>query len=1481
MSEGAFPFDTTMSADPDRIIELFSQAKAKKSAEERERFLAEACRHEPELREQVESLLRANEAAGGFLQNTQCVSTPEVVTEKPGDKISHYKLLQKIGEGGCGVVYMAEQEEPVRRRVALKIIRLGMDTKQFIARFEAERQALALMDHPNIAKVLDAGSTPEGRPYFVMELVKGMPLTKFCDEQRLTIRERLDLFVPVCQAIQHAHQKGIIHRDIKPSNVLVALYDGQPVPKVIDFGIAKATGLRLTERTLFTEFGALIGTPEYMSPEQAEMNQLDIDTRSDIYSLGVLLYELLTGTTPLTRERLREAAFDEVLRRIREEEPPRPSTRLSQSSDRLPSISAQRKLDPVQLMRLVRGDLDWIVMKALEKDRTRRYETANGLARDIERHLNNDPVVAGPPTAGYRLAKFVHKHRTAVGVIASFLLLLIAGGATSTWLAVLANRQRAEAERARNEAGQRAEAEAKAKTEASRQRDRAEKALSAFQMQRAEELFRSENVPIALAYLAAALRQNPSNQAAADRLLSAMTHRRFLFPVTEPLQHTDQVISAQFSRESDLVATVSSDNTVRVWDVHAGTIRLGPVKHAAAVTSASFSRDGRLLVTASFDKTVRVWDLLSGNEHAPALKHETSVFGARFTPDGRRIVTVSSGTPLLRFWDADSGTALTSQQGLAQPVYYAEFTEDGGRLVTASMNTNSEAAAPNNIVQVWDAITGKLLAGPPKQDKGLMHEERIQDASVSPDGQLPATGTPWRIPEAHTVSVDPRGPLLATVSGVKTVRVWETRFGKVPTELVGHGGRVWTAKFSPDGHRVVTASQDGTARVWDAWTGTQLTEPLKHAEATYAAEFSPDGSRLLTVSADRTARIWDGSNGMPLAEPLRHDAEIWSARFSPDGKFAVTASADHTARIWDVRAGRMAQLEIPGNNAAPTRTEERVGSSPEIGKYEETVIVPRLEGLVISSSFKQVDPAGRPEAVGINTINAPDFARTKEFESAFLPYLGQPLTFSRVRRLQREIIAFAQSKRAPLIAVVLPEQDLSAGGAVQMLMIMFERRADTQARFLGLEVDKGLVITTYQMGKLFGPGNIVSASISDYGGLFNRPRELMMRDSVDLSPDGRRVAIAAGDEANIFDSHTARLLCGPLHHAHRVISVQFSPNGRRVVTASNDKAARIWNALDGKLEITIDHRGPVYCGRFSPDGQRVATASFDGTARVWDAQTGRAVTGPLPHETGWVYSARFSPDSQRLVTAGSDHTARLWDVNSGALLATLLEHEAPVWHALFNPDGARVLTASQDGTARLWSARNGQPLGRPLGHKGAVYSAEFSADGQLVATGSADGTARVWDAFTGLPISVVLQHEAAVWSVKFTPDSKRVVTASADRTARIWEVRSGFPAGEPLKHPGPVYCARLFAAGHRLLTATSDQTVRITEEPVLAPPVPPWLPELAEAVAGTRFDELDRPEAVPLAELVRLRRGLLERHGSEPYLDWAKSFLADRTTHPK
>ncbi len=417
---------------------IFAAALAKATEEERAAYLAEACAGDEPLRRRIEALLRAHAGSDAPVVTNDYAP----ISERPGTRIGPYRLMEQIGEGGFGRVFVAEQQEPVRRKVALKVIKPGMDSAQIIARFEAERQALALMDHPNIARVFEAGATESGHPYFVMELVRGIPITAYCDQNHLTPRERLELFVTVCNAIQHAHQKGIIHRDVKPANVLVTSHDGKPVAKVIDFGVAKAIHQHLTERTIYTNFAQMIGTPLYMSPEQAEMSGLDIDTRTDIYSLGVLLYELLTGTTPLEKKRLAKAAYDEIRRLIREDEPLRPSQRLS-TSDTLPSIAACHKTEPAKLSRMMRGELDWIVMKALEKDRTRRYETANGLARDVQRYLADEAVEACPPSASYRLRKFARKNRAALTMAAAIGLLLLGGVGISTWQAVRAMRAEA------------------------------------------------------------------------------------------------------------------------------------------------------------------------------------------------------------------------------------------------------------------------------------------------------------------------------------------------------------------------------------------------------------------------------------------------------------------------------------------------------------------------------------------------------------------------------------------------------------------------------------------------------------------------------------------------------------------------------------------------------------------------------------------------------------------------------------------------------------------------------------------------------------------------------------------------------------------------------------------------------------------------------------------------------------------------------
>ena len=566
---------------------IFAAALSKAPGAERCAFLDGACGGDDDLRRRIERLLEADDQTAGILERGPDAGP----TDAPGQDgppllpervfAGRFKLRQKLGEGGMGEVWVADQAAPVQRRVAIKVVRPGLDSERMLARFDQERQALALMDHPNIAKVLDAGEA-DGRPYFVMELIKGVPITDYCDRARLSPRERLALFVPVCEAVQHAHQKGVVHRDLKPSNILVALYDGRPVPKVIDFGIAKATGPRLTDRSIYTEVGALIGTLEYMAPEQAELNNLDIDTRADVYALGAILYELLTGSVPFSRQELQAAGFLEMLRVIREVEPPRPSTKLSKSGT-LPSVADVRRTDPQKLVSLMRGELDWIILKCLEKDRGRRYQAASGLARDLEHYLADEPVEACPPTAGYRLRKFARKHRTALVTAAAFAILLVAGVVVSTWQAVRATSAGREANQERLAALVAKQQALEAKTEADKQRrgrqqrdeadkqrDEARLAAYASGMGLAQRAWEENNVVRARELLA----EVPSE--AAGRNL-----RGFEWFYLSRLCHPDELTLAG---------------------------------HAGWVTSVAFSPDGQRLASASCDQTVKIWDSATGKE---------------------------------------------------------------------------------------------------------------------------------------------------------------------------------------------------------------------------------------------------------------------------------------------------------------------------------------------------------------------------------------------------------------------------------------------------------------------------------------------------------------------------------------------------------------------------------------------------------------------------------------------------------------------------------------------------------------------------------------------------------------------------------------------------------------------------------------------------------------------------------------------------
>ncbi len=1153
----------------------------------------------------------------------ESVPAPEagIVIEQTATRIGRYKLLQRIGEGGCGIVYMAEQEEPVHRRVALKIIKLGMDTREVIARFEAERQALALMDHPNIATIFDGGATDTGRPYLVMELVRGIRITDYCDQKRLSTRQRLDLFMQVCQAVQHAHQKGIIHRDLKPSNILVTVNDGVPVPKVIDFGIAKATGQRLTDKTLFTKLQQLIGTPAYMSPEQTEMMSVDIDTRSDLYSLGVLLYELLTARTPFDTKELLQAGVEEILRTIRDQEPVRPSKRLSTLAAADQTTAArQRQTEPPRLIRLLQGDLDWIVMKCLEKDRSRRYETANGLALDIQRHLNHEPVLAGPPTAAYRLRKLARKYRAAVSIAAAFLVLLTAATGVSLWLAAWANQERSNAVRAEiaaKEARGNAEQEAlranRERIHAWRAEATAKKALQEMQIQRAENLFAADDSTRAVAQLASVLTDDPSNRVAAEQLLSALTFRSFSLPLAAPLQLGSPVRFAQFSPDGLRLVTASADKTARVWDAQTGKQLTEPLRHEDHVWSAEFSWDGLRVVTASYDKTARVWDAQTGKPLTEPLRHEGTVNYAQFSPDGLRVVTASNDKTA-RVWDAQTGKPLTEPLRHEATVNYAQFSPDGLRVVTAS----------DKSARVWDAQTGKLFAEPSR------HEENVRSVQFSPDG------------------------LRVVTASDKAARVWDAQTGKQLTEPLRHEDHVWSAEFSPDGLRVVTASYDRTARLWDAQTGKQLTKPLRHEASVQTAHFSPDGLRVVTASADKASRVWDAQTGKPLTEVLRHEDNVWYAQFSSDGLRVLTASTSSSKTsaagaqfssdglrvqnakilVWVTMTGK-ALIE-------PLRHEDKVRTaqfSPDglrvlTASNDKTArLWDAQTGKPLTEAMRHIDwvRSARFSRDGLRTVTASDDQTARVWDARN----GKPIT----EPLRHEGRVFSAEFSSNGLHVVTASDD-------------------NTARLWDARSGKPLTEPLRHAGLVY---------------------------SAHFSEDGLRVVTASMDKtARLWDAITGKPLTEPLRHEDNVWSAQFSPDGSRVLTASNDKTARLWDAQTGKpLAEPLRHEDNVWSAQFSPDGLRVVTASADKTARVWDAITGEPITEPFRHE-GQVRTAQFSPDGLRVVTASIDGAIRVWDVQTGAPLSEPLVHEHSVHSAQFSPDGMRVVTASEDGTARIW-----------------------------------------------------------------------------------------------------------------------------------------------------------------------------------------------------
>jgi eukaryotic-like serine/threonine-protein kinase len=1138
-----------MDEDYSKTEHIFNQAADLRHAEERAAYLDEACGVDQKLRAAVERLLKHDSDAGSFLDApavdfaAAAETIDQPITEGPGTIIGPYKLLQKIGEGGFGVVHMADQTEPVKRRVALKVIKPGMDSKQVVSRFEAERQALAMMDHPCIARVFDGGSTESGRPYFVMELVNGMPVTDYCDRYRFTMNQRLELFIQVCQAVQHAHQKGVIHRDIKPSNVLVSQQDGHAVPKVIDFGIAKAISGNLTDATLVTNFAQMIGTPLYMSPEQAEPGGLDIDTRSDVYSLGVVLYELLIGTTPFDHERLKEVSYDELRRIIREEDPPRPSTRLTTLDAALDTVAEKHHTDSRTLIRQVSGELDWIVMKALEKDRTRRYETANGFARDIQRYLDDAPVEACPPSKVYRLRKFARRNKTAVVASTAVALALIVGAAIATDQAIrateagglaekrltvadkqrrLAKRQEQLALEQKQLAEEAVESERQLRAEVERQRDSTEQNLYVAHMRLAQKdwedgqiarfrdlldrhlplpgrpdlrgwewyywfslCFKGSKTLDGHARGADALAWSPDG----TRLASAQWSGAIIIWDPEDgtqvrtLRTPDNVAAGWlgWSPDGRLLAGKCGARTV-IWDAESGLEQL--TIQTASGRSHAWSPDGKRLATPGREQTVVIWDATTGKEVRRLAGHDTEVIEVAWSPDGKRIAASGFEPNTITIWDTETGEIQGTLKGSGF-IYHLAWNPESTRLLSGGRG---------GPLKVWDPIGRRELLS-------LEHNGPVIWAAWSPDGREIATGI-----RGHTITL------------------WDATSGKKLRELRGHSANIRSVVWSPDGERLASGDRAGIVKIWDAH---EEQETLTVAEDAVRGDcrifFSPVDRQLAYYSVDGSIKICDATTGKQI-HTLRGPG-FYGPFWSPNGKHLACSGADDSIAIYDTETGKQIQ----------TWTDESDRGQPLIG--------------LSARPFLAWHPDGR-QLASVSVINGTvkiwDALTGKEL-SSFDPCSPGASQY-------HWTVAWS------------PDGERLATGDANGVIEIWDRAGWRKLHSI----------------RAYGHNHTVSF--------------------LAFSPDGRYLA-TGGDSfepiVKVWDTFTARAVRSIKGHTGSIRPLLWSPDGRQIASAGGD-ACRVWDAKTGQELFALpDHTGVAW----SHDGKCIATIS-GGKVKVYDASIG-------------------------------------------------------------------------------------------------------------------------------------------------------------------------------------------------------------------------------------------------------------------------------------